>query len=231
MAPAAADPPSLLPRSTSTSSPVRPAATFPTSHPLPAGRHLDGVYPHSWSLSCCLGGPSGCPSLSGPVRAAACVLAKPPARAGLEPASSPGKGFEPRPLAPPAPATRPSPAPQRRASHPHHASPDQPAPPRLSCGPAPGKDSSKPFSIQELELRSLGKTTDSGHLHRRDNHASNCSTIKGPREGGSLLLDSPRDGKTSGPAAHPPVLWPKDIFRSLLFIFPSPIFVGFGILF
>lgn len=54
--------PSLLPRSPP---PPRLSHFFcipTTATHCPLGGTHDGVCPHSWSLSCCLGGPSGCPA-------------------------------------------------------------------------------------------------------------------------------------------------------------------------
>ena len=193
------------PRSTSTSSPVRPAATFPPATHCPLGGTLDGVYPTLMEPVLL---PKEAPRVARPERPRAdtghTFLAKPPARAGLEPASSPGKGSEPRPLAPPGSghvAIARAPA-KSLASH--HASPDQPAPPASAADLHREKTQSKPFSIQELELRSLGKTTLTAATFIDAIIMRQIAHDKGPREGGSLANDSPRDGKTSGPAAHPP---------------------------
>lgn len=156
-------------------------------------------------------------------------LAKPPARAALEPASSPGKGSEPRPLAPPGSSHAAIARAPAKSLAPHHASPDQPAPPAPPADLHREKTQSKPFSIQELELRSLGKTTLTAATFIDAIIMRQIAHDKGPREGGALAADSPRDGKPSA-LRPPPVSWPKDISRSLLLIFP-PFFVGFGILF
>lgn len=178
--------------------------------------------------------PKETPRLSRPERprgdASHAFLSKPPARAGLEPASSsPGKGSEPRALAPPVSShsaiTRAPP----KSLAPHHASPDPPAPPTSAADLHREKTQSKPFPIQELELRSLGKTILTAATFIDAIIMRQIAPDKGPREGGSLAANSTRDGKT--PARRcPPRLWPKDIFRSLLFV-PSLLFVGFGIWF
>lgn len=103
-------------RSTSTSSPVRPAATFPPATHCPLGGTLEGVYPTLMEPVLL---PKETSRVTRPERprvdAGHAFLTKPPAR---EPASSPSKSSEPRSLAPPAPATQPSPAPQQRALYP-----------------------------------------------------------------------------------------------------------------
>lgn len=213
----------VLHRSTSTSSPVRPAATFPPATHCPLGSTLDGVYPTLMEPVLL---PKETPRVARPERPRGdtghAFLAKPLARTGLEPASSPGKGSGSSHAA----ITR-TPA---KSLAPHHASPDPPAPPASAADLHREKTQSKPFSIQELELRSLGKTTLTAATFIDAIIMRQIAHDKRPREGGSLANDSPRDGKTSGPAPTHPVLWPKDIFRSLLFVFP-PFFVGFGIWF
>ncbi|XP_045152664.1 nuclear receptor corepressor 2 [Echinops telfairi] len=144
-------------RSTSTSSPVRPTATFPPSAHCPLSSSLDSVYPT-------LGEPTllakETPRTSRPDRprtdAGHTFLAKPPARAALEPASSPSKGSEARPLAPPGPSHAAIARTPAKSLGAHHASLEQPALPATAADPAREKTQSKPFSIQELELRSLG---------------------------------------------------------------------------
>ncbi|XP_066871223.1 nuclear receptor corepressor 2 isoform X10 [Kogia breviceps] len=209
-------------RSTSTSSPVRPAATFPPATHCPLGGTLDGVYP---SLLEPVLLPKEAPRVARPERPRAdaghTFLAKPPARAGLEPASSPGKGSEPRPLAPPGSSHAAIARGPAKGLTPHHASPDQPAPPASASDLHREKTQSKPFSIQELELRSLGYhggyspdgvepvspvsspslTHDKGlpkHLEELDK-----SHLEGdPRH------KQPGPGKLSGEAAHLPHLRP-----------------------
>lgn len=195
------------PRSTSTSSPVRPAATFPPTTHCPLGSTLDGVYPTLMEPVLL---PKEAPRVARPERPRAdtghAFLAKPPARTGLEPASSPSKGSEPRPLAPPGSSHMAIARTPAKSLAPHHASPDQPAPPASAADLHREKTQSKPFSIQELELRSLGKTTLTAATFIDAIIMRQIAHDKGPREGGSLANDSPRDGKTSGPAAHPPRL-------------------------
>lgn len=187
------------PRSTSTSSPVRPAATFPPAAHCPLGSTLDGVYP---TLLDPVLLPKEAPRVSRPERsrgdAGHAFLAKPQARAGLEPASSPGKGAEPRALAPAGHAAiARTPAKSLAA---HRASPDPPA-----ADLHREKTQSKPFSIQELELRALGKTTLTAATFIDAIIMRQIAHDKGPREGGSLAADSPRDGKPPGPPRPPPV--------------------------
>ena len=195
------------PRSTSASSPVRPAATFPPTTHCPLGGTLDGVYPTLMEPVLL---PKEAPRVARPERPRAdaghAFLAKPPARSGLEPASSPSKGSEPRPLAPPGSSHTAIARTPAKSLAPHHASPDQPAPPASAADPHREKTQSKPFSIQELELRSLGKTTLTAATFIDAIIMRQIAHDKGPREGGSLANDSPRDGKTSGPAARPPRL-------------------------
>ncbi|XP_059532221.1 nuclear receptor corepressor 2 isoform X3 [Myotis daubentonii] len=181
-------------RSTSTSSPVRPAATFPPAAHCPLGSTLDGVYP---TLLDPVLLPKEAPRVSRPERprgdAGHTFLAKPQARAGLEPASSPGKGAEPRALAPAGPghaAIARTPAKSLAA---HRASPDPPA-----ADLHREKTQSKPFSIQELELRALGKTTLTAATFIDAIIMRQIAHDKGPREGGSLAADSPRDGYHGG---------------------------------
>lgn len=199
--------PAVLHRSTSTSSPVRPAATFPSATHCPLGGTLDGVYPTLMEpvlLS------KEAQRVTRPERPRGdtghAFLAKPQARTGLEPASSPGKGPEPRALVPPgsghAAITR-TPA---KSLTPHHASPDLPALPASTTDLQREKTQSKPFSIQELELRSLGKTILTADSFIDAIITRQIAPDKGPREGGSLATDSPRDGKTPAPAACPPRL-------------------------
>ncbi|KAF7484137.1 hypothetical protein GHT09_004367 [Marmota monax] len=142
-------------RSTSTSSPVRPAATFPPATHCPLGGTLEGVYPTLMEPVLL---PKEASRVARPERPRAdtghAFLPKPLAR---EPASSPGKTSEPRPLAPPssshAAAIARTPAKSLAAQH---ASPDQPAPSASASDLHREKTQSKPFSIQEMELRSLG---------------------------------------------------------------------------
>ncbi|XP_060049263.1 nuclear receptor corepressor 2 isoform X5 [Erinaceus europaeus] len=180
-------------RSTSTSSPVRPAATFPPTAHCPLGTSLDGVYP---PLAEPVLLPKESPRAARPERprgdSGHAFLAKPQARSGLEPASSPGKGPEPRGPAPLSSVAR-TPA---KSLAPHHASPEPTAPP--AADPHREKTQSKPFSIQELELRSLGKTTLTAATFIDAIIMRQIAHDKGPREGGSLANDSPRDGYHGG---------------------------------
>ncbi|KAF6082204.1 nuclear receptor corepressor 2 [Phyllostomus discolor] len=145
-------------RSTSTSSPVRPAATFPPATHCPLGSALDGVYP---TLVEPVLLPKDTQRPGRPERprgdAGHSFLSKPPARAGLEPAaSSPGKGSEPRALAPPVSSHSAITRAPAKSLAAHHAGPDLPAPPASAADLHREKTQSKPFPIQELELRSLG---------------------------------------------------------------------------
>lgn len=144
-------------------------------------------------------------------------LAKPPARSGLEPASSPSKGSEPRPLAPPVSGHATIARTPAKNLAPHHASPDPPAPPASASDPHREKTQSKPFSIQELELRSLGKTTLTAATFIDAIIMRQIAHDKGAREGGALANGSPRDGKTSGP--HPPRLVVQRYFQISAFYF------------
>ncbi|XP_069353318.1 nuclear receptor corepressor 2 isoform X1 [Eulemur rufifrons] len=182
-------------RSTSTSSPVRPAATFPPATHCPLGSTLDGVYPALMEPVLL---PKEAPRVARPERPRAdtghAFLAKPPARSGLEPASSPSKGSEPRPLAPPGSSHTAIARTAAKSLAPRHASPDQPAPPASAADPHREKTQSKPFSIQELELRSLGKTTLTAATFIDAIIMRQIAHDKGAREGGSLANGSPRDG-------------------------------------
>lgn len=202
--------PAVLPRSTSTSSPVRPAATFPSATHCPLGGALDGVYPTLMEpvlLS------KEAQRVARPERPRGdtghAFLAKPQARSGLEPASSPGKGPEPRALAPPgsghAAITR-TPA---KSLAPHHASPDLPAPAAAAADLQREKTQSKPFSIQELELRSLGKTLLTADSFVDAIITRRVAHDKGPREGGALAADSPRHGKSPAPPPRGPFRIPS----------------------
>uniref|UniRef100_A0A8C9QKW3 Nuclear receptor corepressor 2 n=1 Tax=Spermophilus dauricus TaxID=99837 RepID=A0A8C9QKW3_SPEDA len=113
-------------RSTSTSSPVRPAATFPPATHCPLGGTLEGVYP----------------TLMEPV-----LLPKEASRVARpeRPRADTGHAFLPKSL-----AREPGSSPAQ------HASPDQPAPSASASDLQREKTQSKPFSIQEMELRSLG---------------------------------------------------------------------------
>ncbi|XP_043758005.1 nuclear receptor corepressor 2 isoform X13 [Cervus elaphus] len=186
-------------RSTSTSSPVRPAATFPPATHCPLGSTLDGVYPTLMEPVLL---PKEAPRVARPERPRAdaghTFLTKPPARAGLEPASSPGKGSEPRPLAPPGSGHAAIARAPAKSLASHHTSPDQPAPPASAADLHREKTQSKPFSIQELELRSLGKTTLTAATFIDAIIMRQIAHDKGPREGGSLANDSPRDGYHGG---------------------------------
>ncbi|XP_036777675.2 nuclear receptor corepressor 2 isoform X16 [Manis pentadactyla] len=191
-------------RSTSTSSPVRPAATFPPATHCPLGGTLDGVYPTLMEPVLL---PKEAPRVARPERARTdaghAFLAKPPARTGLEPASSPSKGSEPRPLAAPGPSHAAIARTPAKSLAPHRASPDQPVPPASAADLHREKTQSKPFSIQELELRSLGKTTLTAATFIDAIIMRQIAHDKGPREGGSLANDSPRDGYHGGGSYSP----------------------------
>ncbi|XP_047418835.1 nuclear receptor corepressor 2 isoform X8 [Sciurus carolinensis] len=183
-------------RCTSTSSPVRPAASFPPATHCPLGGALDGVCPTLMEPVLL---PKEAPRAPRPERPRAdaghAFLPKPLAR---EPASSPGKSSEPRPLAPPGSshaATARAPAKSLAAQH---ASPDPPAPPASACDAHREKTQSKPFSTQDLELRALGKTTLTAATFIDAIIMRQIAHDKGPREGGSLANDSPRDGYHGG---------------------------------
>nr|XP_035114031.2 nuclear receptor corepressor 2 isoform X17 [Callithrix jacchus] len=182
-------------RSTSTSSPVRPAATFPPATHCPLGSTLDGVYPTLMEPVLL---PKETPRVARPERPRAdtghAFLAKPPARCGLEPASSPSKGSEPRPLVAPSSGHTTIARTPAKSLAPHHASPDPPAPPASASDPHREKTQSKPFSIQELELRSLGKTTLTAATFIDAIIMRQITHDKGAREGGALANGSPRDG-------------------------------------
>lgn len=139
-------------------------------------------------------------------------LAKPPTR---EPASSPSKSSEPRSLAPPSSSHTAIARTPAKSLAPHHASPDPPAPASASDLHRE-KTQSKPFSIQELELRSLGKTTLTAATFIDAIITRQIAHERGPREGGSLANDSPGDGKTSGPPPAHPICGLK-IFSDLCF--------------
>uniref|UniRef100_A0A8C9KDC2 Nuclear receptor corepressor 2 n=1 Tax=Panthera tigris altaica TaxID=74533 RepID=A0A8C9KDC2_PANTA len=92
-------------------------------------------------------------------------------------------------------------------------SPDQPAPPASAADPHREKTQSKPFSIQELELRSLGKTTLTAATFIDAIIMRQIAHDKGPREGGSLRGSGRRRPRRpgcrlSGEAAHLPHLRP-----------------------
>ncbi|XP_014642726.1 PREDICTED: nuclear receptor corepressor 2 [Ceratotherium simum simum] len=210
-------------RSTSTSSPVRPAATFPAATHCPLGSTLDGVYPTLMEpvlLS------KEAPRVARPERPRAdaghAFLAKPLGRAGLEPASSPGKGSEPRALVPPGSGHAAIARAPAKSLAPHHAGPDPPAPPASAADLHREKTQSKPFSIQELELRSLGYHSGSyspdgvepvspvsspslTHDKELPRHLEELD--KSPLEGG-LRHKQPGPGKLGGEAAHLPHLRP-----------------------
>ncbi|XP_058137221.1 nuclear receptor corepressor 2 isoform X4 [Dasypus novemcinctus] len=182
-------------RSTATSSPVRPAATFPPAAHCPLGGALDGVYP---ALVEPVLLPKEASRTARPERPRAdaghAFLAKPPARPGLEPASSPGKGAEPRPPPPPGSSHAAIARAPAKSLAAHHAALDQPALPASAADLPREKTPSKPFSIQELELRSLGKTTLTAATFIDAIIMRQIAHDKGPREGGALAVDPPRDG-------------------------------------
>lgn len=194
--------PAVLPRSTATSSPVRPAATFPPAAHCPLGSALDGVYP---PLSEPVLLPKEASRGTRAERARAepshAFLTKPPTRSGLEPASSPGKGSEPRPPAPPASGHTVGRTPAKSLAQ-HHASPEPPAASAPATDPHREKTPSKPFSIQELELRSLGKTTLTAATFIDAVIMRQIAHDKGPREG-PPAAGSPPHGKLRPPP--PPV--------------------------
>ncbi|XP_054936583.1 nuclear receptor corepressor 2 isoform X2 [Physeter macrocephalus] len=210
-------------RSTSTSSPVRPAATFPPATHCPLGGTLDGVYPTLLEPVLL---PKEAPRVTRPERPRAdaghTFLAKPPARAGLEPASSPGKGSEPRPLAPPGSSHAAIARAPAKGLTPHHASPDQPAPPASASDLHREKTQSKPFSIQELELRSLGyhgggyspdgvepvSPVSSPSLTHDKGLPRHLEELDKSHLEGDLRHKQPGPGKLSGEAAHLPPLRP-----------------------
>uniref|UniRef100_A0A8C6BWD4 Nuclear receptor corepressor 2 n=1 Tax=Monodon monoceros TaxID=40151 RepID=A0A8C6BWD4_MONMO len=210
-------------RSTSTSSPVRPAATFPPATHCPLGGTLDGVYPTLLEPVLL---PKEAPRVTRPERPRAdaghTFLAKPPARAGLEPASSPGKGSEPRPLAPPGSGHAAIARAPAKGITPHHASPDQPAPPASASDLHREKTQSKPFSIQELELRSLGyhgggyspdgvepvSPVSSPSLTHDKGLPKHLEELDKSHLEGDLRHKQPGPGKLSGEAAHLPHLRP-----------------------
>ncbi|XP_068418786.1 nuclear receptor corepressor 2 isoform X19 [Eschrichtius robustus] len=210
-------------RSTSTSSPVRPATTFPPATHCPLGGTLDGVYPTLLEPVLL---PKEAPRVTRPERPRAdaghTFLAKPPARAGLEPASSPGKGSEPRPLAPPGSGHAAIARAPAKGLTPHHASPDQPAPPASASDLHREKTQSKPFSIQELELRSLGyhgggyspdgvepvSPVSSPSLTHDKGLPKHLEELDKSHLEGDLRHKQPGPGKLSGEAAHLPHLRP-----------------------
>ncbi|XP_021113299.1 nuclear receptor corepressor 2 isoform X3 [Heterocephalus glaber] len=177
-------------RSTSTSSPVRLAASFPPTAHCPLGSTLDGAYP---TLVEPVLLPKEAPRAARTERPRAdtghAFLAKPPAR---EAASSPSKSCEPRPLVPPSSSLAAITHTPAKSLAPH-ASPDPPAPTSAS-DPHRGKTQSKPFSIQGLELRSLGKTTLTAATFIDAIIMRQIAHDKGPREGGSRASGSPRHG-------------------------------------
>ncbi|KAK7802334.1 hypothetical protein U0070_025286 [Myodes glareolus] len=187
-------------RSTSTSSPVRPAATFPPATHCPLGGTLEGVYPTLMEPVLL---PKETSRVTRPERPRVdtghAFLAKPPAR---EPSSSPSKSSEPRSLAPPSSSHTAIARTPAKSLAPHHASPDPPAPASASDLHRE-KTQSKPFSIQELELRSLGKTTLTAATFIDAIITRQIAHERGPREGGSLANDSPGDGYHSGAGYSP----------------------------
>ncbi|XP_043758012.1 nuclear receptor corepressor 2 isoform X19 [Cervus elaphus] len=210
-------------RSTSTSSPVRPAATFPPATHCPLGSTLDGVYPTLMEPVLL---PKEAPRVARPERPRAdaghTFLTKPPARAGLEPASSPGKGSEPRPLAPPGSGHAAIARAPAKSLASHHTSPDQPAPPASAADLHREKTQSKPFSIQELELRSLGyhggsyspdgvepvSPVSSPSLTHDKGLPKHLEELDKSHLEGDLRHKQPGPGKLSGEAAHLPHLRP-----------------------
>ncbi|XP_032287472.1 nuclear receptor corepressor 2 isoform X13 [Phoca vitulina] len=210
-------------RSTSTSSPVRPAATFPPTTHCPLGGTLDGVYPTLMEPVLL---PKEAPRVARPERPRAdaghAFLAKPPARTGLEPASSPSKGSEPRPLAPPGSSHTAIARTPAKSLAPHHSSPDQPAPPASAADLHREKTQSKPFSIQELELRSLGyhggsyspdgvepvSPVSSPSLTHDKGLPKHLEELDKSHLEGDLRHKQPGPGKLGGEAAHLPHLRP-----------------------
>lgn len=202
-------------RSTSTSSPVRPAATFPPATHCPLGSTLDGVYPTLMEPVLL---PKETPRVARPERPRGdtghAFLAKPPARTGLEPASSPGKGSGSSHAA----ITR-TPA---KSLAPHHASPDPPAPPASAADLHREKTQSKPFSIQELELRSLGyhggsyspdgvepvSPVSSPSLTHDKGLPKHLEELDKSHLEGDLRHKQPGPGKLGGEATHLPHLRP-----------------------
>ncbi|XP_021554266.1 nuclear receptor corepressor 2 isoform X6 [Neomonachus schauinslandi] len=209
-------------RSTSTSSPVRPAATFPPTTHCPLGGTLDGVYPTLMEPVLL---PKEAPRVARPERPRAdtghAFLAKPPARMGLEPASSPSKGSEPRPLAPPGSSHTAIARTPAKSLAPHHTSPDQPAP-ASAADLHREKTQSKPFSIQELELRSLGyhggsyspdgvepvSPVSSPSLTHDKGLPKHLEELDKSHLEGDLRHKQPGPGKLGGEAAHLPHLRP-----------------------
>ncbi|XP_023576310.1 nuclear receptor corepressor 2 isoform X3 [Octodon degus] len=205
-------------RSTATSSPVRLAATFPPTTHCPLGSTLDGVYPTLME-------PVLLPKESARVArterprtdTSHAFLTKPPAR---EPTSSPSKSSEPRPLVLPSSSHAAIAHTPAKSLAPHHASPDPPAPPTSASDPHRGKTQSKPFSIQELELRSLGYHSYSPEGVEPVSPVSSPSLThdkalpkhleeldKGHLEG-ELRHKQPGPGKLGGEATHLPHLRP-----------------------
>ncbi|KAM4827650.1 nuclear receptor corepressor 2 [Thomomys bottae] len=198
-------------RSTSTSSPVRPAATFPPATHCPLGSALDGVYPTLMEPVLIA---KDAPRVARPERPRAdtghAFLPKPPAR---EPTASPHKSSEPRPLG----VTR-TPA---KSLAPHHASPDPPAPASASETHRE-KSQSKPFSIQELELRSLGyhaasyspegveplSPVSSPSLAHEKGVPRHLEELDKSHLEGELRHRQPGPGKLGGEALHLPHLRP-----------------------
>nr|XP_013010037.1 nuclear receptor corepressor 2 isoform X2 [Cavia porcellus] len=179
-------------RSTSTSSPIRLAATFPPTTHCPLGSTLDGVYPTLMEpVLLPKESTRGTRTERPRTDTGHAFLTKPPAR---EPTSSPSKSSEPRPLAPPSSSHAAITHTPAKSLAPHHASPDPPAPPNSASDPHRGKTQSKPFSIQELELRSLGKTTLTAATFIDAIITRQIAHDKGPREGGSRADCSPRHG-------------------------------------
>lgn len=136
-------------------------------------------------------------------------------------ACSPGKGSEPRALPPPVSSHSAIARAPAKSLAAHHASPDPPAPPSSAADLHREKTQSKPFPIQELELRSLGKTILTAATFVDAIITRQIAPDKGPREGGPLAADSAREGKT--PAAPAPPVAQRRVQVSAVRPLPLPV--------
>uniref|UniRef100_A0A803SML7 Nuclear receptor corepressor 2 n=1 Tax=Anolis carolinensis TaxID=28377 RepID=A0A803SML7_ANOCA len=121
-----------------------------------------------------------------------------PTGAGLEKSPSPIKAMEPRPLAMSGPGSSHQYSRGQGKNQPQHHAPLDQSVDTVSASEQPSREKSKPFSVQEQELRALGKTTMTAASFIDVIIMRQISCDKGKRERSSLNNDANSDGIHGG---------------------------------
>ncbi|XP_060641546.2 nuclear receptor corepressor 2 isoform X2 [Anolis sagrei] len=116
-----------------------------------------------------------------------------PTGAGLEKSPSPIKVMEPRPLAMSGPGSSHQYSRGQGKNQPQHHAPLDQSVDTVSASEQPSREKSKPFSVQEQELRALGKTTMTAASFIDVIIMRQISCDKGKRERSSLNNDANSD--------------------------------------